>query len=87
MVRYTVMRFTTDAGRSQVEIRRVGSNPKDTDRMEESTIVYAKGVGEVRRTVGVRVGAASSVTISEMRLADGPAEEPEPPKSSRKSKK
>ena len=87
MVRYTVMGFTTDAGRSQVEIRRVVSNPKDTDRLEESMIVYARGVGEVRRTVGVRVGAASPVTISEMRLADGPAEEPEPPKSSRKSKK
>ena len=77
IVQYTVVAFTKDdAGRNQLEIKRVVRNPENASRWEESAILYVHGLGEVRRTTTVRAAMGDPVVIAEMRLV--PAELGEP---------
>lgn len=71
-VTYTVTNFRKDKkDRDVVEVKRVAIHPKDPAAVrEESVIAYAKGVGELGRTVTLHVGAATPVLRREDRLIE-----------------
>jgi hypothetical protein len=78
-VTYTVVDFSTDAQKRQlVQILRVTKNPKDLTSWEETTHVYARGVGEVRRVVTRHFSNGKAVALLEVRLVD-PAADPKEP--------
>ena len=65
-VTYTVADFGKDAaGRPTVEIARVEKNPKDATTWQETTITYARGVGEVRRVMVRRSTSGKAYTVLE----------------------
>lgn len=66
---YTVAGFSKDAaGRELVEVRRVLRTPTDATRWEEASIVYARGVGEIKRVATSRTDKGEAFVVSEMKL-------------------
>ncbi len=71
VITYTVQGFDIDeAQRPVVEIRRIAKHPKDMGIWEESSIVYARNLGEVRRSVTAMSVAGKGVTLMETRLVE-----------------
>jgi hypothetical protein len=70
MITYTVMDFRKDEFERQLAvIRRIAKSSKDQSQWEESLIVYARGVGEIRRTLA-RQSAGAGVTMLETRYVE-----------------
>jgi hypothetical protein len=69
-ITYTVMDFKKDENqRFVVEIRRVARHPKDQSLWEESLITYARGLGEVRRSVA-KQSTGLGVAVLEMKYVE-----------------
>jgi hypothetical protein len=70
-ITYTVQSFKTDEEQRQiVEIRRIAKNQKESAVWEESLIVYARGIGEIRRSVTAMSAAGKGVAMLEVGLVE-----------------
>jgi hypothetical protein len=72
VVTYIVVRFGKDyAERNTVEIQRVLKNPKETATWDETTLTYARGVGEVRRVMTKQSTNGKAYLTLEMKWVEG----------------